>query len=115
MGESDNVVLNAIQELGSAVNASIADIKQCLAVQNAKMDDMAADITENKAKMVKMDESLRGNGKPGLEQRVCSLEDYIEARKKLEWLVLGLLVTEFFGLIVSFIFMVVSHPGMITP
>lgn len=46
-----------------------------------------------------IDESLRGNGKPGLTSRITQVESWIESQKKFQWIVIAALVSELIGLV----------------
>ena len=57
------------------------------------------------SKLDSLDESLRGNGRKGVNQRLCSVESFIAFRKKLEWAlavsIVGLAVLQIWQLVVS--------------
>ncbi len=44
-------------------------------------------------KLDRLDEAIRGNGKPGLRQRLERLEEAEASRKRLTWIVLGAFVS----------------------
>ena len=44
-------------------------------------------------KLDRLDEAIRGNGKPGLQRRLDRLEAMEAARSRLTWLVVGVAVT----------------------
>ncbi len=49
----------------------------------------AQQLTRIDAKLDRLDEALRGNGKPGLNVRVDRLEQIEAKRKRLTWIVVG--------------------------
>lgn len=49
--------------------------------------------TELHAKLDRLDEAIRGNGKPGIQLRLDRLETSEHSRRKLIWLIVGCLVT----------------------
>ncbi len=56
----------------------------------------------------KLDNSIRGNGKPGLLVRIDRLEQAEEVRSKLLWLIAASVVTSTVSLIASLILMFVK-------
>ena len=44
-------------------------------------------------KLDRMDESIRGNGQPGIKQRLERLEEAESSRRRLTWIVLGAFVS----------------------
>jgi hypothetical protein len=52
-----------------------------------------AEFAEVHAKLDKLDEALRGNGKPGVQLRLDRLETAERRRSRLIWLVLGAALT----------------------
>ena len=45
------------------------------------------------AKLDRMDEAIRGNGKPGIQRRLDRIEAAEAVRRRVVWLVVGALVT----------------------
>jgi hypothetical protein len=52
-----------------------------------------AEFTELHAKLDKLDEAIRGNGKPGIQLRLDRLENAESKRSRLLWLLIGALAT----------------------
>jgi len=52
-----------------------------------------AEFAELQAKLDRLDEAIRGNGKPGLQRRLDRLEMAEAMRSRLAWLVVGVAVT----------------------
>jgi len=52
-----------------------------------------AEFCEIKSKLDKLDEAIRGNGKPGIQLRLDRLESVQATRSRLLWLVVGAAVT----------------------
>ena len=51
------------------------------------------EFAELHAKLDRLDEAIRGNGKPGLQRRLDRLEALEAVRSRLTWLVVGAAVT----------------------
>jgi hypothetical protein len=51
------------------------------------------EITELHSKLDKLDEAIRGNGKPGIQLRLDRLESAEAVRSKLLWIIAGSTVT----------------------
>jgi hypothetical protein len=52
-----------------------------------------AEFNELHTKLDKLDEAIRGNGKPGIQLRLDRLENAESKRSRLLWLLIGALVT----------------------
>ena len=48
-----------------------------------------SEFAEIHAKLDRLDEAIRGNGKPGIQMRLGKLEDGEAARSRLLWLIVG--------------------------
>ena len=51
------------------------------------------EFAEIHAKLDRLDESIRGNGKPGIQRRMDRIEAAEAVRRRVVWLVVGALVT----------------------
>lgn len=51
------------------------------------------EFAEVHAKLDRLDEAIRGNGKPGMQLRIDRLENHQKAWNKVVWLVLGSVAT----------------------
>jgi hypothetical protein len=51
------------------------------------------EMAEAHAKLDRLDEAIRGNGKPGLRQRLERLEEAEGSRRRLTWIVIGAFVS----------------------
>lgn len=52
-----------------------------------------AEFAELHAKLDRLDEAIRGNGKPGIQLRLDRLESWQTTRSRLLWLIVGAAVT----------------------
>jgi hypothetical protein len=50
------------------------------------------EVTEIHTKLDRMDEAIRGNGHPGIKQRLERLEEAEDSRRRLSWIVIGAFV-----------------------
>ncbi len=53
--------------------------------------------------VVKHEEAIKGNGKPGLEQRVSLAEEREAKRDRREWFLSGVIVVQIVGFVVTMI------------
>ena len=74
-----------------------------LATMLSEVDDRVKDI---KCTVDKLDESVNGNGKPGLKTQVHDLERDMSNYNRLTWIVIGIGASSVVG---AFIYLVESH------
>lgn len=67
---------------------------------------MLGDFSEMRGKVHKLDEAIRGNGKPGLERRMETVEQYIGGKARLGWIAATALIT---ALISSTVSAIITH------
>ena len=51
------------------------------------------EVTEIHVKLDRMDEAIRGNGHPGIKQRLERLEEAEDSRRRLTWITVGAFVS----------------------
>lgn len=73
-------------------------------IERRNYDSLHDDIKDIKDMVSALDKSIRGNGKPGLEVRVNSLETYAKLAGKLFWLLLTVSLTPIIAMAISKIF-----------
>jgi len=67
-------------------------------------DECHREFKQTREAIQRIDEAIRGNGKPGLVTRMTLVEDTISSMKKLMWLVIGTAITTVGGLLLKIIF-----------
>lgn len=60
------------------------------------------EFAELHAKLDRLDEAIRGNGRPGITVRLDRLEQDAKRQSKLIWLIVGSAVTAFASVLVAF-------------
>ena len=70
--------------------------------QDQYQDVCRGEFEEIRRKLDSIDESLRGNGKPGLKQRVDQNEQFVHGVVRLQWMVLAAVVTSVVGMVLRY-------------